>query len=146
MKLKTIEDLIQNTLLIVFEKYRNKKIFESGILPYAYTVFRNEKRGDWRQTNRHEELEESNQESLKLIHGSDFSLPAEMDELFLHETIIESCTNYSDREKAILFGLIEGLTREEMRQKTGQKRSALDTAIHRFREKLRIDLKAKGAI
>ncbi len=143
--MRTIEDFIQEALIIIYEKYRDIE-FEKGILPWAYGVLDRVMNGDYRTTTRRQNILAENRNEVVKIHQAHYSAEDEVTTSELSAEVWRALNQLSSKEKEIFRLKMEGYSGEEIQRKLGISRTALDVTVFRGRKKLREKLEKRGAI
>ncbi len=145
MSMRTNEDLVQEALLIVYEKYKNVE-FDRGVLPWAYGVLDKVMSGNYRTKIRRENILNDNIGEVIKLHKDDQSVENKVASLELAEEIGCALNQLSNKEKEIFRLKLEGLSGEEIQGKLGISRTSLDVSVFRGRKKLRKRLEKRGVL
>lgn len=145
MNIRSNEDLVQEALLVVREKYRTIE-FQKGILPWAYTILDNILRDDYKTETRRSNILNEQSKTLLEIYGNDESIENEFEKKNLGEALERALGQLNNREKHIFRLKLQGFPGEEIRKQVGLKRSAFDVTVYRGVKKLRKILINEGAI
>jgi RNA polymerase sigma factor (sigma-70 family) len=132
----THEDLVHEALTVIHNKYKEME-FEKGILPWAYGVLDTVLISHWSRKKLHEDLINENINRVQNIQIDEE--PADM----LYEKketidIIKNALEHSNNGEKEIFELkLQGYSGEEIQNKLGLKRSAMDVRIHRAVQKMK---------
>jgi len=143
--MRTNEDLVHETLLIIYEKYRNIK-FERGILPWAFGVLDKVASGDFRTKTRRENILNGNKNEVLKLHSNFDSVEDKFASKELSKEIRCALNQLNDTEKEIFKLKLTGYTGDEIQEKLGISRSTLDVSVFRGRKKLRKRLEKRGVM
>lgn len=145
MKVKTNEDLVQQAMVIVCEKYKNTD-FEKGILPWAYAVLDNVMRDDRKTGIRRNELFHEHIDTIKEIYQQEEAGDEAAGFRELDDEIMRALSRLSNKEKTILKLKLGGHTTEEIQKQLGLTRNAVYKYLSDGRKKLSRLLEKRGAL
>ena len=143
MNAQTNEDLVQDAMLVISEKYKITE-FKKGILPWAYSVLDKIELSSYKKNSRRSELELDNVDSIKKIFIGQESTDEYIGYNELVAGIQKALKKLSDKEKDVFRLKLEGLSGTEIQEKLGLTREAFDTRVFRGVKKLRRELIKDG--
>lgn len=143
MNIKTNEDLVQKSLIIIYEKYIEME-FEKGILPWAYTVLDNVIKTDYQTEKRRNTILSENIDQVAETFGNKGSLVDEVNHSELTDDIWDALHQLNEKDKQVLELKLKGYSGDEIMNKLSLKRSALDVRVFRAYQKLKKILEKKG--
>jgi len=143
MNIKTNEDIVQEALTIIYEKYKETE-FKKGFMPWAYTIVDNVTKGDYRKEKRRKDLIDKNIEKLYKIDENIKSATDDLSEWELDEEIMRALNQLSNKQKAIFELILKGFSRDEIQRQLGLSRNVLDVCVFRGRKKIKQELEKRG--
>jgi RNA polymerase sigma factor (sigma-70 family) len=143
--MRTNEDLVQEALVIIFEKYKNID-FERGVLPWAYGVLDRVMSGDYRTRIRRENILNSHINEVIKLHNNNESTEQKATSFEMADEIWGALSQLNNKEKEIFKLKLEGFSGDEIQEKLGISRTVMDVSVFRGRKKLRKKLEKRGVI
>jgi RNA polymerase sigma factor (sigma-70 family) len=143
--MRTNEDLVQEALVIIFEKYKNID-FERGVLPWAYGVLDRVMSGDYRTRIRRENILNSHINEVIKLHNNNESTEQKATSFEMADEIWRALSQLNNKEKEIFKLKLEGFSGDEIQEKLGISRTVMDVSVFRGRKKLRKKLEKRGVI
>lgn len=139
------EDIVQDALAIIHEKYKKVK-FKKGLLPWAYSIL-DQVNKDWKKKNgRRYNIMKDNIDIINEIYGKTKSVEHEISYQELIGEIKKALRTLNKRETEIFNLKLEGYSGNEIQRQLGLKRSTLDSIVFRAIRKLRRILEKKGVL
>lgn len=145
MGVRTAEDLVHETLVIIFEKYKDIE-FDRGVLPWAYGILDKVMSGDYRRKIRRQNIMTENIAEVIKLHDDNESVEDELMSLELINEIQQALDHLNHKEKEIFALKLDGLSGEEIQDRLGVSRTTLDVSVFRGRRKLKKRLQKRGVI
>jgi len=143
MNLQTNEDLVQETLNIVYRKYKQIE-FRKGILPWAYQVLDYVMQENYKKEKRRETILNENIDEISELYFQTHSFEEEIGQYQLFELVLSALEQLNPLDQAIIKLKLEGYSGEEILKKLELTRATLDVRTHRIIQKLRKMLSKKG--
>jgi len=139
------EDMVQQALLIIYEKYKTAS-FPKGIIPWAYRILDNVVKNAYQKNKRQQHLLNDSADKLaELLSSRNMTdTPCEYHEMI--DEIRIAFKHLNDREREIFLLKLQGYTGTEIQQKLGIKRNIMDIRIHRGSKKLKNILLKRGIL
>jgi len=129
------EDIVQETLMVV-ERHLSEIGTVEALLAFTNQVMRNKIGNFYRREERRKSYHVTREGAVNPVYRMDEELNAADLERILRKAI-DQVGERSPRCRAILLGLLEGLSVDEVCQQVGIKRTRIDDWIHRCRKELR---------
>ncbi|MBN1782546.1 RNA polymerase sigma factor [bacterium] len=143
MDTQTQEDLVHETLTVIHSKYKTMT-FEKGILPWAYGILERKLKGHWRKMASRQELEDAHKETIQKLHIHEEPADILCEKRELVEVVRNALGRLSPSEREILGLKFQGFSGEEIQNRLGLKRSAMDVRVYRATQKLKKILIQEG--
>jgi len=143
--MRTNEDLVHEALLIIYEKYKDID-FDRGVLPWAYGVLDRVMSGDYRTKIRRESIMNIHRDDVIRLHDNNECIEEKVASLELAEEVWDALNQLNNKEKEIFKLKLEGFSGDEIQEKLGISRTALDVSVFRGRKKLRTSLEKRGVL
>lgn len=142
---KTNEDIVQEALTIIYEKYKEAKL-EKGILPWAYKVLENVMKDDYRTEIRHHKKVINHKDKIVQIYANEKSVTDEVNHQELVDEVKMALRQLSSDEKEIFRLKLKGYSGEEIKDKLHLSRNVMDVRVYRGIRKLRRILEKRGIV
>lgn len=136
MPARTNEDLVQETLIIIHEKYKSIQ-FEKGIIPWAYSILKQVAWGNYKTETRRTNLRTEHLDQIEKLF-----MPAEETDapLLYHElveAIQQALNSLPDKCKLIIKLKLEGFGNQEIIKKLKLSPNVFYVQVHRAKTKLK---------
>jgi len=145
MSPRTDEDIVQEALVVVYDKYKQME-FENGILPYAYGVLDNIMRNDYKTGKRRNKILTDQVDRLFEIYGSYEPADKSLSYQELVAEIRSALAKLSNKEKAVIKPWLEGTPISEIYQHLNLRRNTVAVRLSRASKKLKQILKRRGVL
>ena len=136
MSAKINEDLVQDALIIIYEKYKTIN-FEKGIIPYAYRVLDYVISNNNQTNNRRAQILEENKEILDEIFRTEPSVASMLDNMGKAEELKWALSKLGEKSKKIILLKLQGFSGEEIMKFLGISEATLYTRTHRAVKQLK---------
>jgi len=144
-ELRSDEDLVQEALVIIYEKYKDIE-FDRGVLPWAYGVLDKIVSSHYRTNKRRQQIISQHREDIIKLHNHVDSTEDKYASSELAAEIWYALNHLNRTEKAIFKLKMEGASGDEIVERLGISRSTLDVSVFRGRKKLRKKLEKRGVL
>lgn len=139
------EDIIQETLVILYEKYKVME-FEHGILPFAYVVLDNLIRNEYRTVDRRTHILFDQLDRFTEIYGRQHSIEEILSYEELLEEIWQALSKLTNKEKEVFRLWLKGTPITEIQQRLKLRRNTIDVRLCRASKKVKKILESRGIL
>ena len=145
MNTLTNEDLVQQALLIICQKYKTAKL-RKGILPWAYRIMKYVMWNECRKNKRQQNILTENREDIARIEEQIENLDDQIHKRLLVDEVKKAIRHLNNKEKRIIKLKLEGYSGNEILEMMNIKRTTLDVTVYRAIKKLSQILERREAI
>ena len=145
MEFRNNEDLVQEAMTIIYEKYKDIEL-EKGILPWAYKIVDNVMQNDYKTELRRMKILSNDKNRFHEIYGSQEDVEEKTDNELLVNELKMALRKMSKKEKKIFELKLKELSGTEIQNRLGISRSNMDVIVFRGIRKLRRILEKRGVV
>ena len=133
------DDLIQETLLVVLDKYETMD-FEKGIIPWAYKILDQKILDHIKKGKRRSGLLDKNMNKLRELYLNNLNFEDSFETQDLYKLVQASFQRLNDTERNVMKLKFLGFSRNEIMERLHMKAGTFDACVSRAYHKIRKEL------